>query len=1336
MLLSTWDVVGSKAGRPGHYGSSSVTCNASILDRPLAIRAQSESPFEECLAQDCWVSLAGLHGLPTWRWQEMAPRMVDHEQKPWWKNVRTDCHKDAVSRTTFAPNGAQLVAGVYTVSVSVADSKQVELDVEERFDEFVTIPLKGPTNFVSVVRWRSVADAEDASASALLASARGTAATMSLSSKASNLTRLTTSNSSSIPSRSKPASVRASVASGASASKNSTKPSVTLHVDCADPDCYMAAAYNYAYTKTTHPPPLAVPTDRLEEACALWDPKCKTNLTEEALFNNFFNGVMNSTVQQLKDDPCFVDLGYNETTCHGKPIDPKNASLSIAAKSYLRSPQCSSDYNSLWLKYSKFTKPLTSTLTNMIGHNYIKWNNDNRYQETYPPGLLTLTHDPIQPEKTDCGCGQCNLYGPNVDVFYWPEPGSDGSCLSIVGTEVKPLLEGVKTAKNGDLFWGTVTNSYDIYVGTQTTAVLMTINGITIKQRVVNPWANDGEGTDMPAFTTTRPLDTTKSQGKSSTITPPPAALRAKPKLIKRFGLPMNGSSGGSVAVVDGHTFISPSIYIAFTSLWATDQCGWLGSVIPVTTMAFAPEDVSTVEGRILAPAFDKPFKFSTKRFNFADLPCPPRSVMEADWYKPAPGEPYRPLIAMPSALRSLQPQWQNCHDPDFFTGLDPPRALIATGFMNDPAQHGPDVQQASTLDNQANFHSEATMLAPPEQTPGPAAQPASKPESPAPEPTQNRKPTNDGDKDPHDPSIPDPAVNLEPSKASADPKGINTNIMDQLHNALSLSSSAPAVPPSPQAQPQPQASQGPASKNPQQGPAQQQGQQKPKSDPQNVPQNDPSQQNAANANKDPPKPAVSVSDPKSVASADSSKDGAAPGPVPQPQAHNVVIGGNTFGVPQVPTATNPSVNGQPIVPLSDGKHQVGSQILQPGGPAVAVGESTVQINPQGSPVINGAVVQPQPTVATATADGHVIINDGGGGVQVDGVHLPTGTGPPRLVGGTPAWVPQNTPAGIATQQPGIQLPPSVPTPVITLPGGQAVNNVNGAYRINDQSLQQGGPPVVVSGSSYSLDSSNSIHVNGEAFHLPSMATPSSTNVAGQVVVPLPSGIAIGGETLHPGDAPITLSNSVSVSLGSSVLLVGSNTIAVNAAVSPSQPTIQAGGNVLTQAPGGSGYRVGGSTLLPGSPAVTIGGTPYSLAPPQSALIVGTSTIPLATYPSDSQQDQQGHSPLVANGQTFTPLNPSTAVISSTSLAVGGPALTIGNGQTASLATNGLVVGSSTYAFPTPAPSSGPGASTTRASTSPEAYQGGAASSKGALFEGVRIPFLCGSLLIYIYGLF
>ena len=117
--------------------------------------------------------------------------------------------------------------------------------------------------------------------------------------------------------------------------------------------------------------------------------------------------------------------------------------------------------------------------------------------------------------------------------------------------------------------------------------------------------------------------------------------------------------------------------------------------------LTFSPGELSTIAGPLTDCNIDY-CSFSTRAYDFRDLPCPPQSVMvstrqfltslhrdfmaemnvqEENWYKPQPGEPYRPLIAMPKQIRELRAYYSRCTD-NFFTGFDPPRTLAPAAAL------------------------------------------------------------------------------------------------------------------------------------------------------------------------------------------------------------------------------------------------------------------------------------------------------------------------------------------------------------------------------------------------------------------------------------------------------------------------------------------------------------------------------------------------------------------------------------------------------------------------------------------------------------------------------
>ena len=169
------------------------------------------------------------------------------------------------------------------------------------------------------------------------------------------------------------------------------------------------------------------------------------------------------------------------------------------------------------------------------------------------------------------------------------------------------------------------------------------------------------------------------------------------------------------------------------------------------------------------------------------------------------------------------------------------------------------------------------------------------------------------------------------------------------------------------------------------------------------------------------------------------------------------------------------------------------------------------------------------------------------------------------------------------------------------------------------------------------------------------------------------------GIALTQGGAAVTISGT-RYSLGSSDVVVGTSSLQLSTAT-PITSLLAIGSETLTALPGsGAGFEIDHSTLLPGAPAVTISGTVYSINQAGS-LIVGTSTIPLANADTANPSDKA----LTAGGETFTPVGSTAVVMDGTTLSVGGSAITE-NGTRISLASNGLLVGSSTFAYPTPAP--------------------------------------------------
>lgn len=246
---------------------------------------------------------------------------------------------------------------------------------------------------------------------------------------------------------------------------------------------------------------------------------------------------------------------------------------------------------------------------------------------------------------------------------------------------------------------------------------------------------------------------------------------------------------------------------------------------------------------------------------------------------------------------------------------------------------------------------------------------------------------------------------------------------------------------------------------------------------------------------------------------------------------------------------------------------------------------------------------------------------------------------------------------------------------------------VSASSLINGQSVRPGQGGGVVIGSSTIMPGSKAtfgahivsaeqgnVVIDGTLYTLPSGAgsvlnTHIADSNAGNLVT------LLDGAVISAGGQPATLSGTLlSVLPSHKGLLVGSQTIPI-----PSAPTVghvlTAAGETLTAV--NDQIIVAGSTLSKGS-AITIHSTRISLG--DSDLVIGSSTIPLPTVGPISAAPA-----ITTLGQTFSQIGVSDVVFGHTTLSIGGPGTTI-LGTEVSLGTSGLIVGSSTVAFPTAAP--------------------------------------------------
>ena len=542
------------------------------------------------------------------------------------------------------------------------------------------------------------------------------------------------------------------------------------------------------------------------------------------------------------------------------------------------------------------------------------------------------------------------------------------------------------------------------------------------------------------------------------------------------------------------------------------------------------------------------------------------QSSQEANWYKPQPGEPYRPLIAMPSKLREMIPWFSRCDD-GFFTAYDPPSALTV-----------------------------GTALAPPILPSKPDAHPW----VPVPSPTMDP-----GAKQTVGVKAPIPV-----------PAGIRT--VDQ---PKATSNAAPAPPknevPNPRPQPDdPATQQSPSSQSP---PNNKESDSDPKggNDPQQ--NNDPQQDHDSNQVTDPnqgsdPKQGsgnngdsrqetdpTSNSDPNQVGNSQGSDQNANPALHDDSNQNNEANSFKDFTEGQAKT-----INNQVVHPLSNGISIAGTT-LTPGAPSITV--SGTPIHYDSSALVIGTSTVPltpeDPSPITTTIAGH-IITAAPGAIAVAGTTLARGA-PPITVSGTPI---QLGSSALIIGTSTVPFAPEVPNQVITTIAGQAITAAPNAVAIAGNTLRPGGPGTTIDGTVLSLDGSGHFVVGSKTVPLgPNSPETIATTIAGQVITAAPNGLTIAGTTLSPGAPGMTLGGTLISLDTASHLIVGSKTIPLESA-SPNSIITTIGGQVITAAP--NEIAIAGTTLTPGASGVTVGGTLLSLNT-AGQLVVGSKTVTLSS---------------------------------------------------------------------------------------------------------------------------
>ncbi len=631
----------------------------------------------------------------------------------------------------------------------------------------------------------------------------------------------------------------------------------------------------------------------------------------------------------------------------------------------------------------------------------------------------------------------------------------------------------------------------------------------------------------------------------------------------------------------------------------------------------------------------------------------------EANWYKPEPGDPYRPLIAMPSQINQMG-GWLRFCGGVFFTAYDPPHALVTEAALLPPTSAG-DPKSAPAPSPTQDPAAGATVAGK-----GSTLQPAIVPTVDQPKATKSPVPISNDGTTSSDPQSKDPAAqDTSPSESTPRPGQYNQG-SDPDHGSISSQGSGSKVDSDPK-----------KGGNGYQGSdSKQAGDSKQDSDPNYS--SDPNQDGSPNhmnpePGTDPSKSYLLITMLTAVTSyrnSDINADTIAPSDPDQSDTTSLVGDESGQDVPPVnilKAPTSPDTSNDPIF---------ASKVP----PQPVVSPDPFNAFPQSQPVtINNQVIQKFPN-----------------GISVAGTTLTPGA-PPITVSGTPiTYGPSVLAVGTST----ISFAFSDPKPITTNVAGQAITIGQDGVAIAGTTLTPGATAITVSGTSRSLGSS-ALVIGTSTIPLPSrLPEPLITTVAGHAVTAAPSAVEVAGTTLHPGVPGVTLDGTV-VSLDSSgQLIFGSKTITLpgesaglgalilgglghKSASDASEPlTTIIAGQVITADP--TAVAFAGTTLSPGASGRTIDGTLLSLNM-GGQLVVGSKTVRLMSESVQSGGLVSGISDLIVAtiaGQAITAA-PNAIAFAGTTLTPGALGQTI-NGTLVSLNTAGqLVVGSKTIPLAT-----------------------------------------------------
>lgn len=681
-------------------------------------------------------------------------------------------------------------------------------------------------------------------------------------------------------------------------------------------------------------------------------------------------------------------------------------------------------------------------------------------------------------------------------------------------------------------------------------------------------------------------------------------------------------------AVVKGTTFTSPTIYLSYAGVSASDNCGravgrsHLGAVLSLD-----PNSVSSI---------DLPHG-PTAKFNFGDLKKPyPSGVLQQMCF-PAPVEScsvdatsiYQPKLVVPNEIRDLDPAWKSC-DPNWLRGsFDPPRILVPAQVLVQPTSAAavkattPTATPALIVSSQraSSTTKPADEILSPIVLSSPTKSNAGN-EKPAKSSTYESLPAGDSSDQKQSVNIPPAAsslVNEDPSEQSS---GQN---QEPPPNTISAADSLFK---------EPFATNTPAASSFVQEPFAK-----------NTPATDSS--GKVLSAQDPPTNTEPIQSPPVRDS-----------PMVNPSKHNTLAQNmpttdlptdslpTNHESPSNPTTKDSPANDPPTKTRHPASHYV--QPPGPGGDFTMSGTSTIVPPPRLSaeislPSMPVIVIETRPFTAKSIVQ------------YIIGSHTLT-PGGQITVAGTPMSAPT---IGATIYNPTPTLP------LLVIASETYTANSASQYMVNHQTLSIGGH-ITISGTTISLTSEApalASESNEEPlpsrFALPSITIGSKIYTANQA-----SAYIISHQTLTPGaqitvdGTPVTLAPQVSAPVADRKTYSLSHL---------ALPALTINSEVYTANPA-SAYIIKGQPLTPGG-QISVDGTPISLAPQVSDLVEGSSTEALSRFPLPT---------LTINSKVYTANPSSVYVINDQTLTPGGQISVNGNFVSLASQASALVIGSIT----------------------------------------------------------